>query len=86
MLRDMPFDDKQGVYYRDNNGVCEYYCPKCKNEKKNLCRLKEEQFGYVCTTCYIPYRTSTQEAAYVQYQNNGHQADSANLFSNARKY
>lgn len=63
-LRNLAYDADMAAYYQlAESGEKEFFCQKCADVDKNLCRLQRMEHGSYCRACKEFYQTAAQRAA-----------------------
>lgn len=63
-MRQLPYDSDMAAYYKlADNGEKEFFCQRCADAERKLCRLQRMNHGCYCRACKEFYQTAEQKAA-----------------------
>lgn len=64
VIRKFPYDQEMAAYYQETeSGEKEFFCQRCLDVERQLCRLQRMEHGYYCRACKEFYQTAAQRAA-----------------------
>ena len=63
-IRKLPYDTDTATYFQlAESGDKEFFCQRCLDVERHLCRLQRLDHGYYCRACKEFYQTAAQRAA-----------------------